>query len=84
MKMKLIAAPTREQGQEFVVVLVKDHVIRNPTEADQVLLAAQNQFGVRAALVGEQERRTYGPQDIVRWMEGISIEQLPWREFSIN
>jgi hypothetical protein len=82
--MKLIAAPTREQGQEFVVVLVKDPVINNPAQANEVLLAAQSQFGVRAALVGETQHKTYGPDDLVRWMEGISIEQLPWQEFSIN
>jgi hypothetical protein len=82
--MNLIAAPTEEQGQRFVIVLVKDRVIHDPTERDQVLVAAQSEFGVRAALIGEQQRQTYGPQDIVRWMEGITIEQLPWREFSLN
>jgi hypothetical protein len=81
---KIIAAPTREQGQDFVVVLVKDRVIQDPTERDSLIRASEQQFGVRAALMGEQQKKTYGPQDIVKWLEGIAFEQLPWREFSLN
>jgi hypothetical protein len=82
--MKLIAAPTREQGQEFVIVLVKDHVIHSAGERNEVLVASQRQFGVRAALLGETQHETYGPPGSVRWLEGVSIEQLPWREFTIS
>ncbi len=82
--MKLIAAPTREQGQDFVIVLVKDHVIQNPSERDQIIAACSLQFGCRVALMGERQHRTFGPHDIVRWLEGVAPEQLPWKEFSVN
>jgi hypothetical protein len=53
---KIIAAPTHEQGQDFVVVLVKDRVIRDPNERETMLSASQREFGVRAALMGESAR----------------------------
>lgn len=82
--MKIIAAPTREQGQDFVIVLVKDRVIHDPNERDTLIQASEREFGRRAALMGERQRETYGPRDIVKWLEGIAFEQLPWREFSLN
>jgi hypothetical protein len=81
---KIIAAPTREQGQDFVVVLVKDRVIHDPNERETLIQASQREFGLRAALMGERQRETYGPRDIVNWLDGIAFEQLPWREFSLN
>jgi len=81
---KVIAAPTHEQGQDFVVVLVKDQVIHDPNERDTMILASQREFGLRAALMGERQQETYGPPDIVKWLEGVAFEQLPWQEFSRN
>jgi hypothetical protein len=81
---KIIAAPTHEQGQDFVIVLVKDQVIHDPSERESLLRFSRQQFGQRAALMGERERQTYGPHDIVKWLEGVAFEQLPWREFSLN
>lgn len=82
--MRLIAAPTRELGQDFVIVLVKDSVIQTAAERDQIVASAQQMFGRRAALMGERHKKTYGPPDIVRWLEGVLFEQLPWREFDVN
>jgi hypothetical protein len=81
---QIIAAPTREQGQDFVVVLVKDRVIHDSNEREILIQASQREFGVRAALMGERLRETYGPRDIVNWLERIAFEQLPWRAFSLN
>ena len=81
--MKITAAVTEEQGQTFVV-LVKDHVIDNPSARQEMLAAAQETFGVRAALLGERRHRTSGPRDIVRWLRNVSIEQLPGREYEVS
>lgn len=82
--MKIIAAPTREQGQEFVIVLVKDRVIHDTSERENLLRFGQQKFGVRAALMGEREHKTYGPRDIVNWLDGVAYERLPWREYSLS
>jgi hypothetical protein len=33
--------------------------------------------------MGEGQGGTYGPDDIVSWLEGVQPSQLPWREFSL-
>jgi hypothetical protein len=75
-------ALVREQGQTFAVLAVKPHVVSSPTERETVLRAARGRFGVRAALLAE-DGRTYGPNDIVRWLQNIHISQLPWRRFNV-
>lgn len=82
--MQITAAVTHEQGQDFVIVLVKDRVISDPNgRADMLDFAAQT-FGVRAALLGESRFGTYGDEDIVQWLKNVYVEQLPWREYSFN
>jgi hypothetical protein len=82
--MKIVAAPTHEQGQDFVVLLVKDRVISDPNGREDMLDFGAQNFGVRAALMGERQHKTYGPPDIVRWLNNVHFEQLPWREYSFN
>jgi hypothetical protein len=81
--MRGTVALIREQGQDFAVLAVKDSVFHNPTQREETLRAAQVEFGVRTAILGERQHRTYGPDDIVRWLKGVSVEQLPWREFTL-
>lgn len=65
-----------------MILLVKDRVIQDSNAREEMLGFAEREFGVRAALMGERNRQTYGPRDIVRWLEGVLFEQLPWREYS--
>jgi hypothetical protein len=82
--MTITAALTHEQGQDFVILLVKDRVISDANDREDLLDFAAQNFGVRAALLGEQRFGTYGPPDIVRWLKNVYVEQLPWREYSFN
>ena len=75
-------AVIREQGQTFAVLAVKPHVVQSPSEREAMVTAARGWFGVRTALLAE-DGRTWGPNDIVRWLQGIHPGQLPWRKFSI-
>ena len=72
----------REQGQTFAVLVVKPHVVQSPTERETMLAAARESFGVRTALLAE-DGRTWGPNDIVRWLRNVHVSQLPWRQFSV-
>lgn len=76
-------ALVREQGQDFAVLLVKDHVLSSPALREDAMSFGESEFGVRTALVGEQGR-TWGPQDIVNWLSSVAVEQLPWRDFSLQ
>jgi hypothetical protein len=81
--MRGTVALIRQQGHDFAVVAVKDSVFQSPTQREETLRAAQDEFGARTAILGERQYQTYGPDDIVRWLNGVSVEQLPWREFTL-
>jgi hypothetical protein len=74
----------QKQGQDFAILMVKDSVVTDPSLREEVIALGEHEFGVRTALMGERRHRTYGPDDIVRWLSSVYIEQLPWRDFSIN
>jgi hypothetical protein len=67
----------------FSVVAVKDSALM-PAQREETLRAAQEQFGLRTALLGERRHQSYRPDDIVRWLENVHPDQLPWREFTLN
>jgi hypothetical protein len=75
-------AVIKEQGQTFAVLAVKPHVVQSPSEREATLAAARGWFGVRTALLAE-DGRTWGPNDIVRWLQNIHVSQLPWRKFTV-
>jgi hypothetical protein len=71
-----------EQGQDFAVLAVRSHVVQNAYERENAMTAGCQAFGVPTALVAENGR-TWGPPGIVRWLEGVTLDQLPWRSFTV-
>jgi len=76
-------ALVREQGVNFGVVVVKDHVLDNKTESDELCHSWAHRLGCPIALMGAHRHRTYGRQDIVRWLSSIHPARLPWREVTV-
>jgi hypothetical protein len=76
-------ALVHEQGQDFAILAVKRGVLSSQARCEEMAAFGEQEFGVRTALLGE-DGRTWGPPDIVRWLEGVFVEQLPWREFSLS
>jgi len=76
-------ALVREQGQDFAVLAVKPTVISSSQLREEMVAFGEAEFGVRTALMAENGR-TWGPRDIVDWLDGVLAEQLPWREFWTN
>jgi len=72
-----------EQGQDFAILVVKDSVINSPQRRQEMSDFGFQEFGVRTALLAENGR-TWGDRDIVNWLEGVFIEELPWRKFSVG
>jgi hypothetical protein len=35
------------------------------------------------ALLGERQHRTFGREDVVRWLRNVPVSRLPWRELTI-
>jgi hypothetical protein len=76
-------ALVNEQGQDIAILAVKNHVVSNRRQREEMVAFGEREFGVRTALMAENGR-TWGPRDIVNWLRGVSPGQLPWRKFTIG
>lgn len=76
-------ALVHEQGQGFAVLAVRNHVIDSPSQREEMVQFGLREFGVRTALM-DGRGRTWGPNDIVSWLCGVSADQLPWRRFTLS
>jgi hypothetical protein len=74
----------REQGIEFGVVAVQDHVVNNSVERDKLIRAWSTELARPVVLIGAQRHQAYGRRDIVNWLSVVSPSQLPWRRLTIN
>ncbi|WFU54698.1 hypothetical protein QA639_34720 [Bradyrhizobium pachyrhizi] len=77
-------ALVREQGVEFGVVAVQDHVISNPSERDNLVRMWVAELGRPVVLLGGRRHQTYGRHDIVNWLSSVDPARLPWRQVTIN
>lgn len=82
---KLTAALVREQGATFVVALMKDHVLDNPTLAGEQMQALAMRFGCPlVVLMGERNRKLRGNrQDVVRFVSRLHPSRLPWKTWEV-
>ncbi|MEH3063663.1 MAG: hypothetical protein PGN33_13280 [Methylobacterium radiotolerans] len=77
-------ALVREQGIDFAVVCVADHVIDSPSSRDEAVRAWTYELGVPVALMGARQHGTYGRHDIVDWLSGVNPGRLPWRRATLS
>ncbi|HEU0131237.1 MAG TPA: hypothetical protein VFQ85_09640 [Mycobacteriales bacterium] len=84
--MKITAAVVREQGTTFAVVIVKQSAMQ-PHNRDETQRSLQPLFpGVPVVLMSQDRRGipTYwGRRDISRFLAGIHLARLPWREYRV-
>lgn len=87
--MQFEGAIIKEQGVTFAVVIVKPSVLRNRTQADNIIgqysvqafqglpvvLMAQNSAGVPTYL---------GKRDLVNFMASVPLEAVPWRKYTLS
>ena len=76
-------ALVREQGVCFAVATVKDHVINNRSQAEDLIGALSLRLGQPVVLLGAQRHRLFGRPDIVRFLSNIDPSRLPWRRVDI-
>ena len=85
--MRVQGAVIREQGQTFAVVIVKPHVVQNRAEAADAIQSFTPVFGMPVVLMAQDGRGRptfYGRQDIARFLSGVPLSAIPWREYTIN
>lgn len=85
--MRIQGAVIREQGQTFAVVIVKPHVVQNPTAAASAIQSFAPVFGLPVVLMAQDSwgRPTYyGRQDIARFLSRVPLSAIPWREYIVS
>ena len=83
-------AKIQEQGVTFAIVIVQPHVIDNPNKAEANRIVGTFQLrvfpGIPVVLMAQDANRTptyYGRQDIVRFLSGVPVTNIPWQQFTI-
>lgn len=84
--MKIQAAAISLQGAAFAVVLVPMELVKAPGEADMAIESLQPTFGgapvVLMAQRDDGSPNYYGDEDLVRALQGVSVDEMPWKEYS--
>lgn len=85
--MQFDGALVKEQGVTFAVVVVKPQVLNNRAAASQVAAGFEGHFpGAPIVLMAQdiKGRATYlGRPDLVRFLSGCHVSQLPWKRYSV-
>jgi hypothetical protein len=81
---RVVAAPTRHNGYEFVAIQVKDSAVRTSPVRDEIVGDARRVFGTDAVIIGASSRQTYGDQRAVNMLRNIDPARLPWAEYEIG
>ena len=86
--MKFQGALVKEQGVTFGIIVVKPHVIDNPSEANSMRTLGARAFGPVPIILMAQNSRglpTYsGRRDIVSFLAKVPMQAIPWREYTLN
>ena len=86
--MKFQGAVIKEQGVRFAVLVVKKSVINNTIEANKAMQSFRPLFpGMPVVLMGQDQngRPTYyGRPDLARFLAHVSLNAIPWREYSMD
>ena len=83
--MNVQAAAISLQGRNFAIVLSPMELIQAPGEADMAIDTLQPKFGgVPVVLMAQKEDGSpvyYGDQDLVRLLEDLPVDKMPWKEY---
>lgn len=83
---EVMAALVREQSVNFAVVMVTEQSLRQPDSSKNRLASSMSTLfpGTHVVLCAQDRAGTptyWGRTDIVRFLSGLHISQLPWRKY---
>ena len=77
----------REQGVDFAVVHVRTFVMLRPHAVrDEMVAVYTRECGCPAVLMAQESGEVptfYGRDDLVHFLSGVLVEQLPWGEITL-
>lgn len=81
-------AIVKEQGVEFVIIVVKRHVIGSLPTREKTIGAFELEFPGRPIILMAQDSKGtpeyYGRKDIVNYLANIDPRRIPWQKITIN
>jgi hypothetical protein len=87
-EMTIEGAVIKEQGVTFAVVIVKEHVLNSPSEADRAIQAFQPIFpGLPVILMAQDYRGVptyHGRRDISKFMASVPMSRVPWKRYTVS
>jgi len=76
----------KEQGINFAIVIVKQHILNSSHESNRAILSFQPAFpGIPVVLMAQDYRGTptyYGRRDIVNFLKSVPLQCVPWQKFT--
>ena len=86
--MQFQGAAIKEQGVTFGILIVKQHILNDPTRRDALALQGSRLFGgVPTVLMAQDFNGTpsyYGRSDISKFMASVPLNAVPWKEYTIS
>ena len=86
--MQFQGAVIKERGVTFGVVVVKSHILNDPTRRDAITSQASRLFGGIPTILMAQDHagthRYYGRSDIARFMASVPLGAVPWKRYTIS
>jgi len=86
--MKFQGAIIKEQNVTFAIVIVKKHILDNPTEAANAIHGFEKIFpGLPIVLMAQNHRGIpfyYGRKDITKFLSNIPLGAIPWKNYYLN
>ena len=86
--MQFEGAVIREQGVTFAVVIVKDYIVHDRSQAESAIRSFQPVFpGMPVVLMGQNSREVptyFGRQDIAGFMANVPLSSVPWKRYTLN
>lgn len=86
MATKFTGAHIKEQGVEFAIIVVQEHILNNSSRADKVITSSRPMFpGIPIILMAQDSRgvpKYYGRRDVVNFMASVPMEAVPWQEYT--
>ena len=86
--MRFQGAVIKEQGVTFGVLIVKQHILNDPTRRDALVLEGSRLFGgIPSVLMAQDFNGTptyYGRSDISKFMASVPLEAVSWKEYTVS
>ena len=81
-------AVIKEQQVTFAVVVVKRHIVDNPTEAARTIASFQPVFPRMPVVLAAQDAfgrlQYFGRKDIAQFLASVPANAIPWRKYEFN